>query len=172
MCVCVCVCACVCVCVHACVCVHVCACVCVHACVCVCVCVQNYCYLFSGLALEDGIHMAYEWAGPTLSLCQTLAFLEVVHSAVGLVKGAIVPSLMQVCGCAYMRVCMCVRLYCMYCDALCVRGCTVCMCVFMWVQAHGFLYVLYVYMYVYVYVYIHAYAGGCMYLRVHVYMCV
>eukprot|EP00731_Ephydatia_muelleri_P016728 Em0009g1152a len=52
--------------------------------------------LFDGY--EDGIRMAYEWAGPTLSLCQTLAFLEVVHSAVGLVKGAIVPSLMQVSG--------------------------------------------------------------------------
>lgn len=51
--------------------------------------------LFEGY---DGIQTTYERAGPIISLCQVLAFLEVIHAAVGLVKGAVIPTLMQVLG--------------------------------------------------------------------------
>ena len=44
----------------------------------------------------EGVARAYSDVAPLLMVCQIAAFLEVVHSALGFVKGDIVSSLMQV----------------------------------------------------------------------------
>ncbi|XP_011404907.1 PREDICTED: very-long-chain (3R)-3-hydroxyacyl-CoA dehydratase-like [Amphimedon queenslandica] len=50
---------------------------------------------------EVGISRAYSDVAPLLMACQIGAFLEVVHSALGFVKGDIVSSLLQTCGRGY-----------------------------------------------------------------------
>ena len=45
-----------------------------------------------------GTEMAYERVSSTLMMCQMLAILEVVNTALGLVKGGVLPTLMQVRG--------------------------------------------------------------------------
>ena len=44
----------------------------------------------------EGVARAYSDVAPLLMVCQIAAFLEVVHSALGFVKGDIISSLMQV----------------------------------------------------------------------------
>ena len=55
------------------------------------------CILF--LLCLEGITSAYEKVSPMMIFCQGLMLLEIVHAAVGLVKGGVFPIFLQVSGC-------------------------------------------------------------------------
>ena len=56
-----------------------------------CLCIDG-----SVSSIFAGTEMAYERVSPTLMMCQMLAVLEIVNTALGLVKGGVLPTFMQV----------------------------------------------------------------------------
>lgn len=53
--------------------------------------------LLSPLFISEGIQSAYATTSPMLMFCQGLMILEIVHSAIGLVKSGIMTVFLQVC---------------------------------------------------------------------------